>query len=102
MLVFNTSANTKFNPWIVINTSLVDKNNLTLRVFYLNSPSLKVKKEARRLYQEGVKIFLPISMLQNHGGKAVRIDFDLVKSQYKIFEQSEEKVAVTGVLSRSI
>ena len=47
MLVFNTSANTKFNPWIVINTSLVDKNNLTLRVFYLNSPSFGTGMEAQ-------------------------------------------------------
>ena len=88
--------------WIIVNTLLVDKNNVKIRIFYLDSPPTNVKTNARRSCKDGVNIILPAYMLMKYEGDPFRIDFDLKESRYRVFEKSEKRIISEGSLHLEI
>lgn len=86
------------NSWIVINASLVDKNNITMKLIYLDSPATNVKTNARRSCKDGVNIILPEYMLKKYEGDPLKVDFDLKNAKYKIYQKSGDKVVSSGSL----
>ncbi|MFH0977628.1 MAG: hypothetical protein V1874_17755 [Spirochaetota bacterium] len=89
---------TKDNSWIVINALLVDKNNVTIKLIYFDSPATNVKANARRSCKDGVNIILPEYMLKKYEGDPLRVDFDLKNAKYKIYQKSGDKIISSGSL----
>jgi hypothetical protein len=92
----------KINSWIVINASLVNKHNITMKLIYLDSPAANIKANARRSCKDGVNIILPEYMLKKYEGDPLKVDFDLQNAKYKIYQKSGDKVISSGSLMLNI